>query len=144
MPLIVDANRASDFQAPQKFHALDILWRIAKKRLRIVLGGKLTRELFNTKLRDLLVEWERTGSLIRISDEKCDDETKICKSMQLNSDDEHILALARTSNARLIYTDDQALIKDFKNPTIVNPRGKVIMTATKEKVAGQLFDRYGC
>ena len=46
------------------------------------------------------------------------------------SDDEHVLALALVSGARLLYTNDPALIDDFGNREIVaSPRGKIYTTA---------------
>ena len=51
------------------------------------------------------------------------------------SDDEHVLALAVVSGARLLYTNDTALIADFKNREIIaNPRGKVYSTAVSNRV----------
>ena len=52
-----------------------------------------------------------------------------------NSNDQHVLALALVSGARLLYTNDAALIADFKNRQIVaNPRGKVYTTAENSEV----------
>ena len=51
------------------------------------------------------------------------------------SDDEHVLALALVSGARLVYTNDAALMADFKDREIVsNPRGKVYTTAVNDEV----------
>ena len=55
---------------------------------------------------------------------------EICRS-----DDEHVLALALVSGARLLYTNDSALIEDFKNRAIVqNPAGKIYTTARNNTV----------
>ena len=49
---------------------------------------------------------------------------------RVRSDDRHILALALASGARLLYTADKQLAKDFQNPDIIgNPAGKVYMSA---------------
>ena len=49
----------------------------------------------------------------------------VCKSNDL-----HVLALALVSGARLLYTNDTALIDDFGNRDIVaRPRGKIYTTA---------------
>lgn len=54
---------------------------------------------------------------------------------QLRSNDPHILALARASGARLLYTADKDLIADFKNPRIVSrPRGKVYSGAANARL----------
>ena len=65
------------------------------------------------------------------------------------SDDEHLLALALVTGARLLYTNDAALIADFKNREIVaNPRGKVYTTAENNEVTNAhrrlLADRTLC
>lgn len=45
------------------------------------------------------------------------------------SDDEHIIALAQISGARLLYSNDGDLHKDFRNKNLIdNPRGKVYST----------------
>ena len=47
----------------------------------------------------------------------------------------HVLALALVSGARLLYTNDAALIDDFGNPEIVaRPRGKIYTTARNANV----------
>ena len=46
------------------------------------------------------------------------------------SNDLHVIALALVSGARLLYTNDRALIDDFGNREIVaRPRGKIYTTA---------------
>jgi hypothetical protein len=45
------------------------------------------------------------------------------------SDDEHLVALARKSGARIICTEDAALFKDVHNPALLSkPRGRVYRT----------------
>ncbi|MDE0306934.1 MAG: hypothetical protein OXI87_18940 [Albidovulum sp.] len=51
------------------------------------------------------------------------------KSANCESNDQHVLALARISGARLLYTNDQKLMDDFKNTELVStPKGKVYRT----------------
>ena len=69
---------------------------------------------------------------------------EICRS-----DDEHVLALALVSGAGLLYTNDVALIEDFKNREIVqNPGGKIYTTARNNTVTAAhrrlLADRTLC
>ena len=46
-----------------------------------------------------------------------------------DSNDEHILALAQVSGARLLFTNDRALQDDFRNPRIVpGTRGRIYTT----------------
>ena len=45
------------------------------------------------------------------------------------SNDLHVLALANVSGARLLYTNDRDLQRDFKNGQLIsNPRGKIYTT----------------
>lgn len=47
---------------------------------------------------------------------------------RLRSDDAQVLALARVSGARRLYTGDKALRDDFRDPEIVpRPRGKELL-----------------
>ena len=51
------------------------------------------------------------------------------------SDDVHILALARASGARLLYTGDKNLMTDFKTKSIIdNPRGKIYSNAKQKNL----------
>jgi len=51
------------------------------------------------------------------------------------SDDIHILALARAGGARLLYTEDKDLKKDFKNKAIIDdPRGKIYSGAKNKRL----------
>ena len=51
------------------------------------------------------------------------------------SNDEHILALARVSNTRILFTNDDALQNDFRNPSIISrSRGQIYTTAVHKEV----------
>ena len=51
------------------------------------------------------------------------------EDQRLKSDDPHVIALAQVSGARLLYTNDEDLQKDFRNTNLVNnPSGKVYST----------------
>lgn len=98
---------------------------------RLALGGKLRNELARLgnfrRIYDLL---RLNGRVVDIEDSVVDAETQILQARQIcSSNDTHVLALARVSGARLLYTNDQALQQDFNNPQIVaNPRGRVYTT----------------
>ena len=54
---------------------------------------------------------------------------KLRNSSACVSDDEHVIALAQVSGARLLFSNDAELHKDFKSKElIVQPRGKVYST----------------
>lgn len=143
MPVIIDANRASDFTKPLSDHAAEILKRIAAKQMTVAVGGRLLDELSKTKLCNLLAEWARSGRLRRPDTSQLEAETKRFEAEAIKSDDPHILALALVSGTRLLYTEDQLLILDFKNLDHIRPKGKIVKPDTKSGIAGKLFDNYG-
>ena len=133
---IVDANVANevfgDDPSPAGGRFFD--W-LASPRGQLVVGGELRRELSRDHR---FVRW--LGSAIRygrartIPDEavkeRADDLRRrdICKS-----DDEHVLALAVASGARLLYTNDNSLMDDFRNRNIVpGPPGKIYTTKDRK------------
>lgn len=142
MAIIIDANRTGDFSEPRGPHADEIIRRIKAKRMRVCLGGKLGRELLKTKLGKILVEWSRAGCIDRFSDAEIDSmATDLIGSIE--SDDEHVVALACISGCRLIYTNDEALIRDLKNTKLVSPRGKIVKNTTTPRIAKALFESLG-
>lgn len=74
-----------------------------------------------------LGDYVRDGRAIVIPEERfTEDEASLRGRSDLRSDDPHVLALARVSGARLLYTGDTDLIADFKDKKIIDsPRGKV-------------------
>lgn len=143
MALIIDANRAGDFSSEQRGHAVYILRCIEEKKLKVAVGGRLLRELGSTCLRDLLSEWGRAGILDRLQNSEVDAEEERCRKKGLRSDDPHVIAVALLSNARLLYTEDEYLIDDFKNINFLRPKGKIFKTGTKEKIVRALVRQYG-
>ena len=135
---IVDANVAyevfGDGRPPAGRHFFD--W-LSSPRGRLVVGGDLRRELSRDHR---FVRWlgaaARIGRARMMPDEDVDARTDELRRRDVcASDDEHVLALALVSGARLVYTNDAALIADFKNREIVsNPRGKVYTTAVNDEV----------
>ncbi len=138
MCAIVDANVANevfgDDRPPAGERFFD--W-LSSPRGRLVVGGRLLRELSRDHR---CVRWlgtaTRTGRARTIADEAVDARAHELHQRDIcSSDDEHIVALALVSGARLLYTNDAALIADFKDREIVaNPRGKVYTTAENNEV----------
>lgn len=99
----------------------------------LVVGGQLGEELDRVPgFRKWAYQSKLQGKpLVKISDYRINDETKeIQKRHNLKSNDLHIIALAHASGARLLFSNDENLHKDFKNPAIINgPRGKVYSTS---------------
>ncbi|PCI04551.1 MAG: hypothetical protein COB78_09650 [Hyphomicrobiales bacterium] len=143
MPLIVDANRAGDFRRPVSNHAAEILNRIKQRRVKIAVGGKLYRELAQTRFLGLMIELKRIGLLVTIDDALVFSETKKVEELKLKSDDPHILALSRVSGVKLIYTEDKNLITDFKDTAIISPKGKIFSPTTSSKITCALLQKFG-
>ena len=90
----------------------------------------------------MLVEWVRSGQVDRVSDADVSAKEATLAG-KIESDDEHILAVALLSGCRLLFSSDAALINDFKNAALVSPRGKVVKPSTPDRHAHPLFDRLG-
>ena len=130
MCAIIDANVAHEVfgsnrpEAGQKFFE----W-VTTGIGRLVVGGKLLEELdkssngFRAVGQQLLF-----AGRMKIVDEgivnaKTD---QLLNEGLCGSDDQHIIALAQVSGARLLYTDDGDLQKDFKDRRLIDdPQGKI-------------------
>ena len=71
-----------------------------------------------------------------VGDDEVDLETSnLQDNANCRSDDAHVLALAKVSGARLLFTNDQALQNDFGNRGIVSgTRGKVYTTLKHQEI----------
>ena len=139
MCAIVDNNVrdqvfGANSQSPAGRFFLD--W-LSDGRGRLVVGGQLLRELneysdFNRWLGTALAR----NRARRIDDDRVDAETEAIRARQIcRSDDEHVLALAQVSGARLLFTNDRALQDDFTNRRIIrNPRGRIYTTVVHSDI----------
>ena len=93
-------------------------------------GGRFTLEMSYVKKRQF-VDYVRAGyTLFVAADTFAEDERALRDGGSLESDDAHVLALARESGARLLYTHDGPLTRDFKDKAIIDrPRGKIYSSA---------------
>ncbi len=99
---------------------------IEKRKGRLVVGGLLLRELASHDgFRSWLQEALKSGRAKSVPDERVGREAeRLEKEDACRSDDQHVLALARLSGARLLYSRDHALQRDFKE-LLKNPKGMV-------------------
>lgn len=101
-------------------------------RGRLMTGGKLTSELDkgSAKFRLWAAQALRSGLLITVNDEEVDDRAnKLQQGQACKSDDPHIIALAQVGGARLLYSNDKDLHKDFRDKNLIDdPRGNVYST----------------
>ena len=110
-------------QAATKFRE----W-IEGKNISLVVGGRLKTELSrNRKIKEWLSAGEQSGFVKLINDDEVKDKTTFLEENALcQSDDEHVIALAQVSGARLLYTNDEELKKDFRKKGLIDvPRGKI-------------------
>jgi hypothetical protein len=94
----------------------------------LVYGGHLRVEYQRLeRYRSILVEMDRKGIAKKVDDAAVDQETTRVRALRVCvSDDEHVIALARISGARLLCSNDAGLRVDFRNQKLVNrPRGNV-------------------
>ena len=107
----------------------------------LVVGGtKLRKELGSAKFIIFLQERINAGRARRIPDGIVDDEESELRAQDIcRSDDEHILALARKSGARLLFTNDNDLIRDFKNSKIITS-GVIYTTRNRKGTTGNPKD----
>ena len=96
---------------------------------RLVVGGKLLEELYegSTNFRKMGKQLQLAGRIVIVNEDTVNARTEQLVNKGLcKSDDQHVIALAQISGARLLYADDGDLQQDFKNKSLINnPRGKV-------------------
>ena len=97
---------------------------------RLVVGGKLLDELGKTSFRELARQLQLAG-VIRVQNN--DDVDRRAEDLSAagacRSNDPHVLALAKISGARLLYSNDGALHQDFRNKDLIDqPRGRIYST----------------
>jgi len=124
MCVVIDANKAGDLCNQDRPYLMALMQWINRGG-RIVSGGKLQEELFRiTKMRELVTEWAKRGTLIQLPKDAVkakEDEIKgVCKS-----DDPHVIAIAIISNARIVVTEDKKLIQDLQDLSIVGRRRRI-------------------
>ena len=145
MCAIVDANVGhevfGDAQSEAGRYLLDWLNRASGGTL--VIGGKLREELCAN---GNFLRWLRTavrlGRALNFDDQEVDAEAESLRAEGIcGSDDEHVLALARLSGARLLFTNDRALQDDFRNRGIIGGvRGRIYTTRERPDVRRSHID----
>ena len=138
MCIIVDTNKLGGFLGEPPASESEPIHRWLDKgwgRIVYSTGGKFQTELQPAAQRKLLTYAQRGDArLIPGIDREVQ---ALQKQGGLKSDDPHIIALARVSGARLLYTADAALIADFKNSALIKPRGKVYSGPHNKKLLTQ-------
>ena len=127
MCIIIDTSAVPKMRAQGELRSNPVLKRLRNGKFKLALGGKLTKELAGTKIRDLLSDLVRARFAYVYKTSVINIETKKVKDWNLcKSNDEHVIALARVSGARVLYADDGDLHDEFKNAVLVpSPRGRI-------------------
>ncbi len=131
MCMIVDANRLGIFLSdPVHEDSIPVRRWVDAQGGRIVYstGGKFAQEVVG-KARAKLEAYAQAGKAVLISPKQFEaDATDLAP--RIRSDDPHVLALARVTGVRLLYTADGDLIDDFKDRSVINPKGRVYSRAS--------------
>ncbi|MCX6640416.1 MAG: hypothetical protein NTW14_08055 [bacterium] len=141
MCLILDVNFLSAAAESDKKPVSDWLFsdRIVGK---MVVGGKLTEELEQfEKGIDLMRRLERRGRLRKENNLMVKNKTQeLIDNNSCKSNDQHVIALAILSGARILCSFDKNLHSDFKDKKMIDqPRGRIYQNAShKDRI-----QRYG-
>ncbi len=134
MCVIIDASRAGEcFGGVSSPDARVVIDWIDLRGGKVVLGGKLTTELFRIEAaRRWMTERMRSGKAKAVGNRDVNlEEMKLIESGLCQSDDAHIIALARLSGARTLFSRDKKLQTDFKSKRLVsNQRGSIYSVAS--------------
>ena len=133
MCAILDANSVHDVFGLSRRSAAgkDFYAHLQRDGMELVVGGKLLQELSRSGVfREWLKEADRGGHRGRIRNVAPEEvnarQAVLERTVNLRSDDPHVIALAQVSGARLLYTKDRNLREDFGNREILdNPRGRL-------------------
>jgi hypothetical protein len=127
--LIVDANRAAAvFASPPQPDFLPIFDWLEQRDGCLVYGGRLATELTRVeKARRYLRTLLQAGRARFFTDEAIRvEEAAVANTGLCQSNDLHVVALARVSGARILCTHDRDLQRDFRNHQLIsNPRGSI-------------------
>ena len=129
MCIIVDANKMGISLAdPVREEVKPIHDWLARQGGKLVYstGSQFAKEVGRGTKQKLLA-YVRAGRAKQVPVEDIEEEEKLLrKNPIVGSNDPHILALARFSGARVLYTSDKDLSADFKKKKLIDgPRGRI-------------------
>lgn len=127
MCIILDTNIMSEFRDPSNKTA-DVVRRWLRKQKGRVVYSPI--EEWKVFMQDMIFEYDRAKLLTVVPSRDVYSEARRLMddpAIELRSNDAHILALARLSGARILYSKDKRLHEDFKNPSII--RGGMVYTS---------------
>lgn len=135
MCIIIDADVSHQISPPTDAARPVIDW-VLSGRGRVVTGGRNARELGrNGTLARWLVTLKRAGRLREIDTAKIDAELVVVGQIGCVSNDPHIIALARASGSRLVFSNDAALHQDIRNPSLLaKPRAHIYQNESHRRL----------
>ena len=141
MCAIVDANVSGEVFGDNKSEAGQFFYdwlTNAKRPGRLAIGGtKLRTELGNhAGFKAWLAQAVLAGRARQMDDQKVNAEAEFLQSQgNCQSNDWHVLGLARVRGARLLFTNDRNLQQDFANREILGGvRGRIFTTMQRKDV----------
>lgn len=125
MCVILDNDVCHEIVGPNSTAVGEYLRKwLTSGKSKLVIGGQLRRELSkNGPVLQWLAQALNSGIAETFSDGPIDDLARRIRGA-CESNDSHVIALARISGARLLFTRDRALMKDFKNTQLLGGRVK--------------------
>ena len=128
MCAVLDASIVGELFSPEPKRIPDRFFQWMKSGGRLVVGGRQWSELIeNQTARDWLLQAITKGQVRKLNAATVESRTKeLSARAELRSDDPHILAVALIGEARLLYSNDEDLQDDFKDPALIpSPAGRV-------------------
>ena len=100
---------------------------------KLIVGGKLREELYMAGIGEWLQQATVAGNVRSVDDRKVDKEARDLQNQgSCQSNDHHVIALARVGGARLLYSNDKKLHEDFGNRELID-NGKIYTTRKYRK-----------
>ncbi|MBI1902989.1 MAG: hypothetical protein HYS13_17970 [Planctomycetia bacterium] len=94
---------------------------LLRKTARAIYGGKKLTQEYRNALGPRLAQYDRAGIFQQWPHPEVDaEQVRLEAQRRCVSNDVHIIALARVSGVRLLCSDDNGLIHDFKNREILD------------------------
>ena len=132
MCAIVDANVAGEVFEGSSAAGSEFFGWLNNGLGRLVVSGKLLEELERGS--PGFRKWARTatlfGRMTTLNRNDVEERTREIENEALHSsNDPHVLAVAQLGRARLLFTNDQALGRDFRSKSLIDkPRGRIYHT----------------
>lgn len=125
--LIVDTNKLRWFTDTSEEIPQIVIGLLKRQKGKLYIGGGLKEEIPH-KYRQWYSVGVRAGWIVNVSDEEVDQETTWLKVHHtLESNDHHVVALARVSGARVLVSCDGCLRDDFRDRNLISqPPGKLL------------------